>query len=104
MAVLCLGLSIVIINKIDSNAYFDGLLNDQYVVTPDLQDDLDDLQSLIPLTRSLAGYMIFVAVLGPLVEIPTILGRFTVRAGIGMLRILHVVVSYFDNNKHSWMI
>ena len=94
VAVICLGLSIVIINKIVSSAYFDGLLSDQYVVTPDLEDDLEDLQSLITLTRSLAGYMIFVAVLGSLVEIPTILGRFTVRAGIGMLRILHVVVSF----------
>ena len=97
VAVICLGLSIVIINEIDSSAYFDGLLSNQYTVTPGLQDDLDDLQSLITLTRSLAGYMIFVAVLGSLVEIPTILGRFTVRAGIGMLRIFHVVVRYLKS-------
>ena len=94
VAVICLGLSIVIINTIVSNAYFDGLLSNQYTVTSDLEDDLDDLQSLITLTRSLAGYMIFVAALSSLVEIPIILGRFTTRAGIGMLRIFHVVVRY----------
>jgi hypothetical protein len=94
VAVICFGLSIVIINKINSSTYLDGILNDQYTVTLSLLDDLSDLQSLIRLTRSLAGYTIFVAVFAFLVVIPTILTRFTCHGGTGMLRIFHIVVRY----------
>ena len=54
---------------------------------------LTDLQDLIARTRSVSAFMIFVAVLVFLVEIPIIVGRFTLRPGIGLLRILHVLVS-----------
>ena len=91
MAAACLALSSVILNTIESNTYLNVLLNLNLVGN----DILDDMQSLITLTRSLAGYMIFVAVVAFLVEVPTILGRFTLHAGNGMLRILHVVVRYF---------
>jgi hypothetical protein len=92
LAVICLGLSIVILNTIDSNTYLDAILSlNKYRFDPATGDVLVDMQSLIKLTRSLAGYMIFVAIVASLVEIPTILGRFTLRAGIGMLRSLHVV-------------
>ena len=94
VAVICFGLSIVIINKINSSTYLDGILNDQYTVTLSLLDDLSDLQSLIRLTRSLAGYTIFVVVFAFLVVIPTILTRFTCHGGTGMLRIFHIVVRY----------
>ena len=92
VAVACLGLSSVILNTIETNTYFDAVLSTSRFSGGDI---LVELQDLINLTRSVAGYMIFVAIFVSLVEIPTILGRFLVRAGIGMLRIFHVVVRNF---------
>ena len=89
MAVICLGLSSVILNTIESNTYFDIVLSIDRFSGGDI---IVELQDLIILTRALVGYMIFVAIFVFLVEIPTILARFTVRAGIGMLRIFHVLV------------
>ena len=91
-AAACLALSIVILTTIESNTYLNLILSLNSVTDGDI---IDDMQSLITLTHSLAGYMIFVAVVAFLVEVPTILGRFTLHAGNGMLRILHVVVRYF---------
>ena len=91
-AAVCLGLSSYIINTIDSNTYLNVLLSLSQYSFPAGGDILVDMQNLINLSRSLAGYMIFVAIVAFLVEVPTILGRFTLRAGNGMLRILHVVV------------
>ena len=93
VAGICLSLSSVTLNTIDSNTYFDQILSiNRFSLDPQSGEILVELQDLITLTRSLTRYMLFVAIFAFLVEIPTILGRFTIRAGIGMLRIFHVVV------------
>ena len=56
-------------------------------------DLISELQSLIEGSRGVSGLMIFTAIAILIVDIPVIVGRFTLLLGIGWLRILHVVVS-----------
>ena len=78
VGVICLGLSIVILTTIDSNTYLDGIFNlHDFNFDSASRDVLVDMHNLINRTRTLAGYMLFVGIVASLVEIPTILGRFT---------------------------
>ena len=84
---MSIGVSAAIINIIDSNSYFDLLL-----AIEDSTDEIASIQSLIRASRSVSAFMIFLAVMSILIEIPTIIGRFTLRGGKTILRIFHVLV------------
>ena len=88
-------MSSVILNTIETNTYLDTVLSFSRLSAPSGGDIIFELQDLINLTRSVAGYMIFVAIFVSLVVISTLLGRFLVRGGIGTLRIFHVLVRNF---------
>ena len=84
---LSIGVSAAIINLIDSNIYFDAILAVENPV-----NDIASAQNLIRGSKSVAGFMIFLALISLIIEIPTIVGRFTLRGGREMLRILHIIV------------
>ena len=95
VAVACIGLSIVILSTIATNSYFDMVLTQSISRFSVLSDrDIVELQDLINHTRSVAEYIIFVAIFASLVEIFTVWGRFSVRPGIGFT-IFHVLVRNF---------
>ena len=86
-------LSSIILSTIATNTYFDMVLSIKRFSVLSGRDVVE-LQDLINLTRSVAEYMIFVAIFASLVEIFTIWGRISVRAGIGFA-IFHVMVRKF---------
>ena len=87
VTVFCFAISCVIISEVDSNNYFDVILSVDSSV-----DSISDTQSLIGGSKAVSGFMIVVTILVLIIEISTIIGRFMLRTGFGMLRILHCVV------------
>ena len=86
---MSISISAAIIETIDSNLYLEAALD-----VDSTSDSFTEFQSLILSSRSVSGFMIFLAVLTLLIEIPTIAGRFTLRGGAGILIVLHIVVRY----------
>ena len=94
VALLCFGLSIEIIYLINNNDYLDLLLS----LDPSVADIVAEIQDLITDSLQVAKYMIFTATVTLLVEISVIIGRFTLRAGVRLLQIFHVVVCMHDHS------
>lgn len=87
MALIFFALSSFIINKIDTNPYFDKILADEST-----SETVTSVQILIRSSRSVAGFMIFMAIVTIIIESSTIFGRFCLRSGVKLLSILHIVV------------
>ena len=95
-----------------SSAVIHTINNNDYLVAVDSVDSsfsslidsatgtdlLSELKSLIDGSRGVSGLMIFTAIAILIVEVPVIVGRFTLLLGIGWLRILHIVVSSFADS------
>ena len=90
---LCFGDSIAILHAINNNDYLDLLLS----LESSIADAVADIHDLIEDSLEVARYMIYVAIIVLIVEILVIIVRFTLRAGVRMLQILHVVVSMTAN-------
>ena len=93
LGVLCLALSPVIIDTVDSNSYFSILLAIDASLLASDPLMIEDTQNLIMGSKDIAGFMIFLSIMCFIIEIPSIVGRFILRGGTKMLLVLHVVVS-----------
>ena len=94
---LLFALSSAVIHTINNNDALAALgsLDSSLFDTATGTNVFSELQSLIEGSRGVSGLMIFTAIAILIVEVPVIVGRFTLLLGIGWLRILHVVVSSF---------
>ena len=91
MAFLLLALSAAVVSVIDSNDFLSALNS--------LDNSLDagtgilsDVQELTNGSKGICGFLIFVALVVFIEEIPAIVARFTLDLNTGLLKILHVVV------------
>ena len=88
VAIICLGASATVIHEINSNDYLQLILD-----VPASDNEQVDLQDLINDSTDVSKFVIFLAIFVFIVEIPTIVGRFLLHAGVRMSQVLHAVVS-----------
>ena len=91
-AIICLTASAAVIHEVNTNDYLQFILDiDPSFISTNSQ--LYILQDLINDSTDVSKFAIFLAIFVFIVEIPTIVGRILLQAGVRMSQILHAVVS-----------